>query len=90
MKKIMLVLGMLVAVFGQSVAMSSDKVDTKANAQVKAKSCSAHGKHHKSGYVHKFVDIYATDNSYSSKCSESKSSMLISKEPLPSTSLNTG
>ena len=73
MKKIMLVLGMSMAVFGQSVAMSSDKVDTKANAQMKAKSCSAHGKHHKShkshksGYVHKFVDIYATDNSSADK-----------------------
>ncbi|MFT4693145.1 MAG: hypothetical protein ACI8TE_000033 [Francisella sp.] len=67
MKKIILVLGMSVAAFGQSVAMSSDKVDTKANAQVKAKSCSAHGRHHKSGYIHKFVDIYATDNSSADK-----------------------
>ena len=77
MKKIMLVLGMSVAVFGQSVAMSSDKVDTKANAEVKAKSSTVHtkshskhhknNKSHKSGYVHKLVDIYAVDNATADK-----------------------
>ena len=63
MKKIILILGMSFIVFGQSMAMSnsSDKSETKVNK----KQSENHHKHHKnskSGYVHKFVDIYANDN----------------------------
>ncbi len=68
MKKVILILGMSFIVFGQSIAMSSssDKSETKVNK----KQCENHDKHHKnskSGYVHKFVDIYANDNATAEK-----------------------
>jgi len=70
MKKIMLVLGMSFIVFGQSVAMSSDKTHTKENVDAKIKPTTTHSRHHKNGkssYIHKLVDIYAGDDSSTDK-----------------------
>ena len=73
----MLVLGISFVALSQSVAMSSDKIDTNANTEIKVKSREQHyksdakhhehGKPHKSDYIHKLADIYAVDNANADK-----------------------
>ena len=73
MKKIILILGMSLIAFGQSVAMSSDSDITDANVNAHhGKDNSKHHKQGKAGYVHKLVDIYANDNSAADKVSSIK------------------